>query len=192
MERNKMIEGNIGLAKSIAKNWSEHMDRYSYEEYLSTAYEYIVRGCENFDPTRGAKISTYLHKYINGGIKRMITDDKKYNIKRNTPIEVKQISFDGFVNVKDDEILLSEIVGNHDVEYNNSEMNEFIENTMRKYSKGKMIHNIDRNIEIIKLSLFYGLTENDISNKLENEITSQTIGRIIRRFRDWAKEELTK
>lgn len=192
MERNKMIEANIGLAKSIAKNWSERMDRYSYEEYLSTAYEYIVRGCENFDPTRGAKISTYLHKYINGGIKRMITDDKKYNIKRNTPIEVKQISFDGFVNVKDDEILLSEIVGNHDVEYNNSEMNEFIENTMRKYSKGKMIHNIDRNIEIIKLSLFYGLTENDISNKLENEITSQTIGRIIRRFRDWAKEELTK
>lgn len=192
MERNKMIEGNIGLAKSIAKNWSEHMDRYSYEEYLSTAYEYIVRGCENFDPARGTKISTYLHKYINGGIKRMITDDKKYNIKRNTPIEVKQISFDGFVNVKDNEVLISEIVGNDDVEYNNSEMNEFIENTMRKYSKGKMIHNIDRNIEIIKLSLFYGLTENDISNKLDNEITSQTIGRIIRRFRDWAKIELTK
>ena len=168
------------------------MDRYSYEEYLSTAYEYIVRGCENFDPTKGTKISTYLHKYINGGIKRMITDDKKYNIKRNTPIEVKQISFDGFVNVKDNEILISEIIGNDDVEYNNSEMNEFIENTMRKYSKGKMIHNIDRNIEIIKLSLFYGLTENDISNKLDNEITSQTIGRIIRRFRDWAKIELTK
>ena len=81
---------------------------------------------------------------------------------------------------------------NDDVEYNNSEMNEFIENTMRKYSKGKMIHNIDRNIEIIKLSLFYGLTESDISNKLDNEITSQTIGRIIRRFRDWAKIELTK
>lgn len=192
MERNKMIEANIGLAKSIAKNWSEHMDRYSYEEYLSTAYEYIVRGCENFDPTKGTKISTYLHKYINGGIKRMITDDKKYNIKRNTPIEVKQISFDGFVNVKDNEILISEIIGNDDVEYNNSEMNEFIENTMRKYSKGKMIHNIDRNIEIIKLSLFYGLTENDISNQLDNEITSQTIGRIIRRFRGWAKIELTK
>lgn len=187
---NKLVEENLGIAKSLAEKWSRRLDRYTYEEYLSTAYEYIVRGSRNFDPSKGAKPSTYLYTCIDCGIKRMIADDKRYNIRRNEPIDVIEISLDGTINYKDEDMLVSESIGHCDLGYSDMETRQLIKEIIYKNAKGKAFHNRDRNIEIVELRLFYGISENKIANRLGNIITQPAVGKVIRQFKTWAREEL--
>jgi len=69
--RDKIIEANMGLAKSVAYHYYSKINSLiSYEDLIQDGLEGLMRAIEKFDYTRGVRFSTYAMWWIKQSIMR--------------------------------------------------------------------------------------------------------------------------
>lgn len=70
--RNKLIENNLGLVYTIAKNKKRDFYSLSFEDLVQEGIIGMMKGVEKFDIERGTSFSTYICYWINHEINRAI------------------------------------------------------------------------------------------------------------------------
>lgn len=181
-EVEEMIINYMPLAGSIARKWAKKMDRYTYDEYLSLAYEGLVRGCKNYKKEKEFLPDTYLRPCINGAIMKFIYNDKWYNLRRSTPLEKMHYYLQQPSKEGSDTELGETLVNKIDM-FEDVEIKIIIEQILASHKKK------DRDREIIYLWLFGKCNFNDIAIILGN-LTATTVGVVVRKFKNDVKELL--
>lgn len=80
-ERHKKVEENLGLVHSLAKKFlGKGVD---YEDIVSAGCIGLIKAIDNFDETKGFKLSTYAVPAILGEIKRIWRDGGSVKVSRS-------------------------------------------------------------------------------------------------------------
>ena len=70
--RNALVEGNIGLVRSIAKQYVNK--GIEYDDLVQEGSIGLMKAVDKFDPTNGARLSTYSYMWIKRQIQLCFTD----------------------------------------------------------------------------------------------------------------------
>ncbi len=85
-ERHKKVEENLGLVHAVAKKFlGKGVD---YEDIVSAGCIGLIKAIDNFDETKGFKLSTYAVPAILGEIKRIWRDGGSVKVSR----KIKELS----------------------------------------------------------------------------------------------------
>ena len=71
-ERDEMITSNLGLARHLARRFTDRGE--SYEDLVQVASMALIKAADRFDPDRGVQFSTFAAKTIIGELKRHFRD----------------------------------------------------------------------------------------------------------------------
>lgn len=85
-EREKKVQDNLGLVHSCAKKFTGK--GVDYEDIVAAGCIGLIKAIDNFDETRGLKLSTYAVPSILGEIKRIWRDGGSIKVSR----KVKELS----------------------------------------------------------------------------------------------------
>lgn len=80
-ERSKKVEENLGLVHACAKRFAGK--GVDYEDIVSCGCIGLIKAIDNFDETRGIKLSTYAVPAILGEIKRIWRDGGSLKVSRS-------------------------------------------------------------------------------------------------------------
>lgn len=80
MERNGMIQENLGLVHACARRFIGR--GVDYEDLVQAGCVGLIKAVDNFDESRGFSLSTYAVPVILGEIKRIFRDDGTVKISR--------------------------------------------------------------------------------------------------------------
>ncbi len=81
VDRNRMIEENIGLVHSIAKRFKGR--GVDYEDLFQSGCIGLIKAVDNFDESMGFQFSTYAVPVIMGEIKRVFRDGGAIKVSRS-------------------------------------------------------------------------------------------------------------
>lgn len=73
----KVLEKVDPLVKVFARDHIEKFRYYTYEELCQEIRILVIKGIRNFDKSKGAKFSTFLHTHLNNKIISLIQRDRK-------------------------------------------------------------------------------------------------------------------
>lgn len=73
--RNKLVEANIGLVVTIARQLARH-DQSKIHDLIQQGHLGLIEAAEKFDPSKGFRFSTYAAYRIKGRIKEFIVQDR--------------------------------------------------------------------------------------------------------------------
>lgn len=191
MDRNKLIEDNLGLARKVANYYSEKNKRYEYEEFLSLAQLGIVKASKSFDESKGYKFSTLAYKSAQNEILWVLTRDKTFNYKRGVPMEEEMLPASLNIIINEDSGTKCELVDtisdNYTNEYEMSDIIDLIERISKKNKHTKKGLKIaERNINIIKDYIIRGYDYTYIGKR--HRMTSARIGQVVNDFIKEAKK----
>lgn len=191
IKTNKMIEDYIPLANSIARKFELLNSRYTYDEYCSMAYLGLTKACNNFNEKFGYNPYTYLKEYITKTIMTFTSRDKWFHYKKGVALEQQHCYMqDEVKDSKGNSCERGDALYDKTNDISTVETIELIRNILTNRSNQKSKRNINRDAKIISMSILYNMTEKDISDKLGNIVTSQQVGKIVRKFKKDAKEEI--
>ncbi len=80
-ERHKKVEENLGLVHAVAKKFTGK--GVDYEDIVSAGCIGLIKAIDNFDETKGFKLSTYAVPAILGEIKRIWRDGGSLKVSRS-------------------------------------------------------------------------------------------------------------
>ncbi|MBR3988247.1 MAG: sigma-70 family RNA polymerase sigma factor [Clostridia bacterium] len=80
-ERHKKVEENLGLVHSVAKKFTGK--GVDYEDIVSAGCIGLIKAIDNFDESKGFKLSTYAVPAILGEIKRIWRDGGSIKVSRS-------------------------------------------------------------------------------------------------------------
>lgn len=81
LERNRIVEENMGLVHSIARRFLGR--GYDYEELRQIGAIGLIKAVDRFDESYGGRLSTYAVPVIMGEIKRFLRDDGPVKVSRS-------------------------------------------------------------------------------------------------------------
>ncbi len=81
LERNRVIEENIGLVHSIAKRFKGR--GVDYEDLFQSGCVGLIKAVDNFDESKGFRFSTYAVPVIMGEIRRIFRDGGAIKVSRS-------------------------------------------------------------------------------------------------------------
>lgn len=182
MSRDEMILNNLGLARKVARRYSnDEESRYTYDEYLSVCYEGLIKAVDNYDKSTGIKFSTFATRCCMNKVYDLYNRDPWYNYKQGEQLEKQHSSLNVGISMEGDEKeteLIQQIKDNSIVEFDKFLVREFIEDTITKCSWKK---NRDRNIKIVSLRVFYGFKFDQIAK--ECNVTKRQVQLVMNSFR---------
>ena len=198
----KIMKENRGLAISKVKKAMKCCeDKYTFDELMSVANESMIKSIRKYDASLGFKLSTYVGKSIELDLLKYWTRDKWYMGTRDYPLEKPHISTQDVIRtnkngytpiVIEDTLIDEEASSEKDIFEREAlkEINDFIEFVVRNNIK-KNKENADRNIEIVKKHILGGKNLTTIFEQGNYDITLQSIGGIVRKFKNDVKKILS-
>ena len=98
---NKEIENNYGLIYMVINKWFSYYKKDYMNDMFNAGVEYLIKGLNNYDPTKGYSKSSYLTSMIRGGITYCINEidglnrtGKNHDIYYYIQKRIKQLSLD--------------------------------------------------------------------------------------------------
>lgn len=197
----KEFKSATNVCKRLAREYYEKNDRYTYEEYLSTAYYGLSRAIKYYD-SRKASFIRLIYICCEQDLAMMInTIDKKYNQNKREfePKIVADYSLNEVIktekSLNNTDNTLEDLIGDKRVDYTYIEVkdyihtifNSFYENINPKMKRFKV--NKGRDIRLIEL-IVKGYTVMEASNIIG--ISNQLANSIIKKFRNYAIENNLK
>ena len=184
MSRDEMILNNLGLAQKVARRYSgnDEESRYTYEEYLSVCYEGLIKAVDKYDKSMGIKFSTFATRCCMNEVYKLYNRDSWYNYKQGEQLEQQHSSLNIAKSMDEDDKateLIQQIKDNSIIEFDKFWINEFIDDIISKTTWNK---NRERNIKIVSLRVFDGLSFEQIAKKCN--ITKRQVQLVIKSFRE--------
>ena len=182
MSRDEMILNNLGLARKVARRYSDNEEsRYTYDEYLSVCYEGLIKAVDNYDKSMGIKFSTFATRCCINEVYRLYNRDPWYNYKQGEQLEKQHTSLNISISMDGDEKeeLIQQVRDNSIVEFDKFWVKDFIESVVSKSSRKE---NINRNIKIVLLKIFNGMSFDQIAK--ECNVTRRQVQVVIKSFRE--------
>lgn len=184
MSRDEMILNNLGLAQKIARRYSgnDEESRYTYEEYLSVCYEGLIKAVDKYDKSMGIKFSTFATRCCMNEVYKLYNRDSWYNYKQGEQLEQQHSSLNIAKSMDEDDKateLIQQIKDNSIIEFDKFWINEFIDDIISKTTWKK---NRERNIKIVSLRVFDGLSFEQIAKKCN--VTKRQVQLVIKSFRE--------
>lgn len=198
----KIMEANKGLAIDKVKDAMKCCEgKYTFDELMSVANESMIKSIRNYDESLGFKLSTYIGRSMELDLLKYWTRDKWYMGTRAYPLEKPHISTQDVIRtdknnvtpiVIEDTLVDEEAYCEEDIFKQESlkEINDFIEFVVRNNIK-KNKENADRNIKIVKKNILDGKKLTEIYEEGINDISLQSIGGIVRKFKKDTKRILS-
>ena len=118
-----MIQGNLRLVVSIAMEFS--YQRIEFEELISAGNVGLIQAVKKFDPSKGAKFSTYAAWWIKQSIRRSITES-------NRLIRIPTSSLRKIRKIQRLEQKMTEDLGRTPTDFEMSENSEYSEKVISK------------------------------------------------------------
>ena len=149
MSRDEMILNNLGLARKVARRYSDNEEsRYTYDEYLSVCYEGLIKAVDNYDKSMGIKFSTFATRCCINEVYRLYNRDPWYNYKQGEQLERQHSSLNISISMDGDEKeeLIQQVKDNSVIEFDKFWVKDFIESVI---SKSMWEKNKDRNTKIV-------------------------------------------
>ena len=179
-----MILNNLGLAQKVARRYSgnDEESRYTYEEYLSVCYEGLIKAVDKYDKSMGIKFSTFATRCCMNEVYKLYNRDSWYNYKQGEQLEQQHSSLNIAKSMDEDDKateLIQQIKDNSIIEFDKFWINEFIDDIISKTTWNK---NRERNIKIVSLRVFDGLSFEQIAKKCN--ITKRQVQLVIKSFRE--------
>jgi RNA polymerase sigma factor (sigma-70 family) len=81
-ERNRMVMDSDWVINKLLKEYS-HLPNVSIDDMRQEAYEFMIRGAETYDPSKGTKPSTHLYRWARAGILDWLAENRNVHIPRN-------------------------------------------------------------------------------------------------------------
>lgn len=165
MSRDEMILNNLGLARKVARRYSnDEESRCTFEEYLSVCYEGLIKAVDSYDKSMGIKFSTFATRCCINEVYDLYNRDSWYNYKQGEQLEKQHTSLNISISMDGDEKeeLIQQVKDNSIVEFDKFWVKDFIESVV---SKSMWEKNKDRNTKIILLRVFDGLTFEQIAKE---------------------------
>lgn len=177
-----MILNNLGLARKVARRYSnDEESRYTFEEYLSVCYEGLIKAVDNYDKSMGIKFSTFATRCCINEVYDLYSRDSWYNYKQGEQLEMQHSSLNISISMDGDEKeeLIQQVKDNSIVEFDKFWVKEFIESVVSKCSRKE---NINRNIKIVLLKIFNGMSFDQIAK--ECNVTKRQVQVVMKSFRE--------
>lgn len=178
-----MILNNLGLAQKVARRYSnDEESRYTYDEYLSVAYEGLIKAVDKYDKSMGIKFSTFATRCCMNEVYKLYNRDPWYNYKQGKQLEQQHSSLNVVKTMDGDDKateLIQQVKDNSIVEFDKFWVEEFIESVVTKSTWKK---NRDRNIKIVSLRVFKGLKFDQIAK--ECNVTKRQVQVVMKSFRE--------
>lgn len=92
-ERNKIVEENMALVKSICGKYKALNSSLDYDDLVQIGALGLIAAVDKFDKTRGNKFSTFAYPYIKGYINSSIAKDTLISLPKEYRYKINLINY---------------------------------------------------------------------------------------------------